>query len=53
MEMPVMPISYQDLSHMHEMRNYKLHDYKKHFGRKYTRLDQYSLTIDASSNGAQ
>lgn len=46
MEMPLFPVEHKDFSHLHEIRNYKLHDYRKHFGKKYSRLDQYSQTVD-------
>lgn len=47
MQMPLFPVSHKDFSHIHEVKNYKLHDYRKHFGRRYSRLDQ-SQTIDTN-----
>ena len=50
MEMPLFPVQPRDLSTLHEVKHYKLHDYRKHFGRKYSRLDyQYNQTIDLSN----
>ena len=45
MEIPLFSNEYKDLAHLHEIKNYKLHDYKIHFGRKYSRLEQYSQTL--------
>lgn len=43
MEMPLFSVQPKDLTTLHEVKHYKLHDYRKHFGRKYSRLDyQYN-----------
>ena len=50
MDMALFPVQPRDLSTLHEVKHYKLHDYRKHFGRKYSRLDyQYNQTIDLSN----
>lgn len=50
MEMPLFLVQPRDLTTLHEVKHYKLHDYRKHFGRKYSRLDyQYNQTIDLSN----
>lgn len=37
--MPKFPMQIKDFTHAHEIKNYKLQDYKKNFGRKFSRLD--------------
>jgi hypothetical protein len=48
MEIPLFPASFTDYSQ--EPREYKLSDYKKNFGRRYSRLDHLSHTIDLNSS---
>jgi len=48
MEIPVFPASFTDYSQ--EPNEYKLNDFKKNFGRRYSRLDHLSHTIDLNSS---
>lgn len=49
MEMPIFPMKFKDFGHTQDLHNYKLEDYRKHFGRRYSRLEQTSQTIDLNT----